>query len=258
MNDLYADWAWIYDAYYPDRTGEVCFWAGQAERYGRRVLDLMCGTAEVSLELARRGYRVLGVDLSPAMLAVAGQRLAAAADYPARGLSLVQGEACTLPVTGAAFDFVLVGGNGSFSHLDDDLALASLREIWRLLRPGGGLGLELMNPHLLKEVYPRRTFGPLRPTPPGVVVEKSVANRYDPLAGLFHIEQETRYEIDGQRGETAESFALRVWQPDEIQALLAGAGFGEARLYGGYDLQPFDEWSSDLLVLADRLPEPLP
>ncbi|MGD9047297.1 MAG: class I SAM-dependent methyltransferase [Anaerolineae bacterium] len=257
-NDLYANWAWVYDYYYPDRTEEADFWAGQAERYGRRVLDLMCGTAEVSLELARRGYRVLGVDLSPAMLAVAGQRLAAAADYPARSLSLVRGDACTLPVASAAFDFALVGGNGSFSHLDDDEALASLREINRLLRPGGGLGLELMNPHLLKEIYPRRTFGPLRPTPPGVVVEKSVANRYNPQAGLFHIEQETHYEIDGQHGECAESFALRVWRPDEIVALLTRAGFGEARLYGSYDLQPFDEWSSDLLVLAQRLSEPLP
>jgi SAM-dependent methyltransferase len=257
MNDLYANWAWAYDYYYPDRTEEAGFWAGQAKGYGRRVLDLMCGTAEVSLELARRGYRVLGIDLSPAMLAVAGQRLAAAADYPARSLSLVQGEACTLPGASTAFDFALVGGNGSFSHLDDGRALASLREIHRLLRPGGGLGLELMNPHLLKEIYPRRTFGPLRPAPPGVVVEKSVSNRYDLQAGLFHIDQETRYEIDGQRGECAESFALRVWKPDEIQVLLTSAGFGEARTYGGYDLQPFDQWSSDLLVLADRLSEPL-
>jgi SAM-dependent methyltransferase len=258
MNDLYANWAWVYDYYYPDRTDEVCFWAGQAERYGRRVLDLMCGTAEVSLELARRGYRVLAVDLSPAMLAVAGQRLAAAADYPARSLSLVQGEACTLPIAGAAFDFALVGGNGSFSHLGKGRALASLREIHRLLRPGGGLGLELMNPHLLKEIDPRRTFGPLRPTPPGVVVEKSISNRYDPQAGLFHIDQETRYEIDGQPGECAESFALRAWTPEEIRARLAIAGFGEARTYGSYDLQPFDQWSSDLLILADRLPQPLP
>jgi SAM-dependent methyltransferase len=258
MIDLYAHWAWAYDYYYPDRGGEVSFWAGQAEAYGRRVLDLMCGTAEVSLELARHGYRVLGIDLSRAMLAVAGGRLAAAADYPARGLALAQADACALPLAGGSFDFALVGGNGSFSHLGDDLALASLREIRRLLRPGGGLGLELMNPHLLKEVDLRRTFGPLRPTPSGVEVEKSVYNRYDPGAGLFYIEQETRYEIDGRRGECAESFALRVWTPDEIQALLASAGFGEARLYGSYDLQPFDHWSSDLLVISDRLPESLP
>jgi SAM-dependent methyltransferase len=254
MNDLYANWAWVYDYYYPDRTEEVGFWARLAEPYGRRVLDLMCGTAEVSLELARRDYRVLGIDLSPAMLAVAGERLAAAADFPARNLSLAQGQACTLPAAGGVFDFVLVGGNGSFSHLDDGLALTALREIHRLLRPGGGLGMELMNPYLLKEIYPRRTFGPLRPTPPGVWVEKELANRYDPQAGLFHMHQETRYEIDGQRGECAESFSLRVWQPDEVQEMLTSAGFGEAHSYGSYDLQPFDQWSSDLLVIADRLP----
>jgi SAM-dependent methyltransferase len=81
MGDLYAEWARVYDCYYPDRTSEVQFWDALAAQHGPRVLDLMCGTAEVSLELARRGYRVLGVDLSPAMLSVAAQRVAAAADY---------------------------------------------------------------------------------------------------------------------------------------------------------------------------------
>ncbi|MGC9332955.1 MAG: hypothetical protein ACP5JJ_02325, partial [Anaerolineae bacterium] len=68
--------------------------------------------------------------------------------------------------------------------------------------------------------------------------------------GLFHIHQVTRYEIDGQRGEFEESFALHVWEPDEVQAMVARAGFEELHLYGGYDLAPFDRWSPDLLALA--------
>ncbi|MFN2165837.1 MAG: class I SAM-dependent methyltransferase, partial [Anaerolineae bacterium] len=165
MGDLYSEWARIYDAYYPDRSDEVKFWAALAGPYGRRLLDLMCGTAEVSLELARCGYQVLGVDLSPAMLAVAAERLAAAADYPARNLSPAQGEASALPVADGTFDFALVGGNGSFNHLPDTGTRAALRELSRVLRPGGGLGMELVNPYLLKEIYPVRTFGPLRPQP---------------------------------------------------------------------------------------------
>ena len=253
MSDLYVEWARVYDCYYPDRSSEVEFWVGLGGQYGHRWLDLMCGTAEVSLELARRGYRVLGVDLSPAMLSVAAERLAAAADYPARYLSLTQGEAGLLPAADGAFDFALVGGNGSFNHLGGPHARAALRELSRVLRPGGGLGMELVNPHLLKEVYPVQTFGPLRPAP-GVSVEKASYNHYDQAAGLFHIRQVAQYEIDDERGEYEVDFALRVWEPDDIRAMLEGSGFGKVRFYGGYDLQPFEPVSSDLLVVAEVLP----
>ena len=253
MGDLYAEWARVYDCYYPDRSSEVEFWADLGEQYGHRWLDLMCGTAEVSLELARRGYRVLGVDLSPAMLAVAAERLAAAADYPARYLSLAQGEAGVQPVADGVFDFALVGGNGSFNHLGEPHARAALRELCRVLRPGGGLGMELVNPHLLKEVYPVRRFEPLRPAP-GVWVEKESHNHYDLAAGLFHIRQIAQYEIDDERGKYEVDFALRVWEPDEICAMLEEAGFGNVKYYGGYDLQSFDKWSSDLLLVAEVLP----
>jgi SAM-dependent methyltransferase len=253
MADLYAEWARVYDWYYPDRSSEIEFWAGLASRYGRRLLDLMCGTAEVSLELARRGCRVLGLDLSPAMLGVAAERLAAAADYPARNLSLALGDAGAVPVAGSVLDFALIGGNGSFNHLDEGHACAALSELRRVLRPGGGLAMELVNPHLLKEIYPVRTFGPLRP-PPGVWGEKESHNHYDQEAGLFHIRQIARYEIDGEPGEYEVDFALCVWKPDQICAMLEGAGFGKVRHYGGYDLGEFDAVSSDLLVVAEALP----
>ena len=252
MHDLYGHWARVYDYFYPDRTKEIEFWARLAGPYGSRVLDLMCGTVEVSLGLARHGYRVLGVDRSPAMLHVATGRLAAAADYPARDLSLAQGDACAIPAPSESFDFAMVGGNGSFNHLADDLALTSLHELHRVLCPAGGLGMELVNPHLLKEIYPERTFGPFRPTPPGVWVEKTSANRYDSQAELFHIDQTTRYEIDGERGEFEESFALHVWQPGQVRQLMEEAGFRGICFYGGYGLEPFERWSSDLLVVAEK------
>ncbi len=252
MHDLYGQWARVYDYFYPDRTEEVEFWAQLAGLYGRRVLDLMCGTAEVSLGLARHGYRVLGVDLSPAMLDVAAGRLAAAADFPARDLSLAQGDACAIPTPNGSFDFAMIGGNGSFNHLAGKAALASLHELHRVLRPGGGLGMELVNPNLLKEIYPERTFGPFRPTPPGVWVEKTSANRYDSQAERFHIDQRTRYQIDGESGELKESFALHVWQPGQIRELMGAAGFREIRFYGGYGLERFERWSSDLLVVAEK------
>lgn len=250
MTDLYHHWARTYDYFFGDRTPEIQFWASMAREYGPRLLDAMCGTAEVSLALARAGCHVVGLDLSPAMLAVAAIRLAAAADYPARDLSLLRADVTRVPASAATFDFALVGGNGSFNHLDSPAAARALLELRRVLRPGGALGMELVNPHLLGEVFPERTFGPFRPTPPGVRVEKASRNRYDVEAGLFHIEQVTRFEIDGERGEFEEQFHLHVWLPEQVRAMLGDAGFAPVRFYGDYQRAAFDRWSSDLLAVA--------
>jgi SAM-dependent methyltransferase len=253
VKDLYARWAQVYDLFHPDRGDEVRFWDDLLGGAACQVLDLMCGTAEVSLALARLGHCVVGLDRSAAMLAVGKERLDAAADYPARNLSLVQGDACRLPVTRGRFEFILVGGNGSFNHLDRGQAGVALAEVVRALIPGGRLGMELINPFLLSEIDAERVLRPLRPVSPGRWVEMRVANRYDAAAGQFHIHQSVCYELAGDSGQWAESFVLQAWTPDQIRALLEGGGLGDIRFYGNYALEPFDRWSSDLLVVASRV-----
>jgi ubiquinone/menaquinone biosynthesis C-methylase UbiE len=250
--DLYAQWAKIYDLFYPDRSDEAHFWSRLVGGEGQQVLDLMCGTAEVSLALARLGHRVVGLDRSGTMLAVGDERLQAAADYPARNLRLVQGDACAIPIADGTFDFVMVGGNGSFNHLDRDQAAIALAETYRTLAPGGRLGMELLNPFLLPEIDPERVFGPLRPTSPGVWLETCVVNRYDGVAGQLHIHQSTRFELGDDRGQWEASFVLHAWAPGQIHALLEETGFSDMRFYGSYTLEPFTRWSSDLLMVACR------
>jgi ubiquinone/menaquinone biosynthesis C-methylase UbiE len=256
MDDLYANWALVWDYFYPDRSEEMDFWAQLAAPYGQRVLDLMCGTAEVSLGLARRGYRVVGADLSPAMLAVAAERLGTAADYPARSLPLTQTNVCHLPVHDCTFDFALLGGTGSFNHLDDDQASVALRELGRVLCPGGGLAMELTNPYLLKEIAATQTLSPLRPTPPGVRMEQTRTKHYDRAARLLHIRQVTHYETGEERRQFEETFALHIREPAEVQALLEAAGFGGMRVYGDYSMGPYNLWSFALLVVATSFSMP--
>jgi hypothetical protein len=48
------------------------------------------------------------------------------------------------------------------------------------------------------------------------------------------------------------SFDLHVHQPEGFRALLESSGWTNVQFYGGYDLEPFDRWSPDLLVVARR------
>lgn len=100
----------------------------------QRVLDVASGTGAVAIELARRyGCSVVGIDQSAEMLAAGRRRVAAAG---VGGLvRLEQGRAESLPFEDESFDAV------TFTYLlryVDDPA-ATLRELARVLRPGGRL-----------------------------------------------------------------------------------------------------------------------
>ena len=98
-----------------------------------RVLDLCCGTADMALAMRRqRGTlgSIFGADFSHAMLTLAGRK--------ARGhIKLMEADALALPVGDACFDLV-VSAFGFRNLADYD---AGLREIFRVLRPRGEVGI---------------------------------------------------------------------------------------------------------------------
>jgi SAM-dependent methyltransferase len=104
---------------------------------GARILDIGCGTGRHSVELARRGYAMTGVDLSPGMLAEARK----AARDAGVNVEWIQGDATQLDVPGP-FDAAICLCEGSFGLLesgDDALEhpLSILRGTSRSLKAGG-------------------------------------------------------------------------------------------------------------------------
>ena len=105
-------------------------------RPGMRVLDVATGTGMVALALAHRGCEVVGLDQSEPMLAEAQQKLEAEPALAAR-VKFVTGQAERLPFPDSSFDAL------TFTYLlryvDD--RLATMRELQRVLRPGGRMAM---------------------------------------------------------------------------------------------------------------------
>jgi SAM-dependent methyltransferase len=104
---------------------------GRAPTLGARALDAGCGTGFQSALLAELGWQTHGVDVSAGLLAVARQR------QPDAALALGSVEA--LPYPDAGFDAVVCCGS-TLSFVDDPGR--ALRELGRVLRPGGRLLLD--------------------------------------------------------------------------------------------------------------------
>ena len=99
-----------------------------------KVLDVACGTADFTIEIARKvapGSEVIGVDISEGMMAVGKEKISKAG--VAAELSVADCEA--LPYNENSFDRISVGfGVRNFEHLD-----IGLKEMFRVLKPEGKL-----------------------------------------------------------------------------------------------------------------------
>lgn len=146
---------------------------------GGRVLDLCTGTADLLIEVLSRdgASRGLGVDLSTEML-WRGARKLGAARQGARAF-VAAGDAERVPVPADRFDGVTI----AFGIRNVGDVPAALREIHRVLRPGGAVViLEFSNPPGLLGALYRLYFGHLLPRIGGVVSGDPSAYAYLPAS----------------------------------------------------------------------------
>jgi SAM-dependent methyltransferase len=173
-----------------------------------RALDAGCGTGFQTAILLELGYATVGVDVSAGLLDVARRRLANA--------RVLQGDLEELPCGDATFD-VAVSFGSTFSFLADPGG--ALREIARVLRPGGRLLLEVEHRWSLDLFW--RLASSVAGDPLGYEVTPAEAGRAfgRPLAGGIWI------DYPGYP-------PLRLFTRSELDGLVAAAGLVPVRWWG--------------------------
>jgi demethylmenaquinone methyltransferase / 2-methoxy-6-polyprenyl-1,4-benzoquinol methylase len=139
-------------------------------RPGDRVLDACCGTGDLAIAARKAGGDVTGIDFSERMLERARRK--------APGIEWVAGDLLALPFGDAAFQAATVGfGIRNVEDLD-----AALRELARVLEPGGRLGcLEITRPRGVLRPFFRLWFDGLVPLA-GRVLPGGAAYAYLPAS----------------------------------------------------------------------------
>jgi SAM-dependent methyltransferase len=200
-----------------------------------RVLDLACGPGRHALELARRGFRVTGVDATAAFV-VEASSLAA---IESLGVEVVHDDmrAFCRP---EGFDYVLnmATSFGYFEDPADDRRV--LENVRRSLNPGGALLMELMG----KEVVARTLEGPRWGEDDGgfLLTEQCIRD------GWGWVDNRLIFLIDGARQEIVLSH--RLYSAAELTGLLETAGFAEVAVAGDLSGSPYGASATSLVVVA--------
>jgi SAM-dependent methyltransferase len=204
---------------------------------GGDLLDVPCGFGRHTVPLARAGYRAVGVDRSPALLAEARRR-AGGERWP----KLAQADYRELPFADGSFD-AAVNLFTSLGYLGDEQDTRVLAEIGRVLRPGGRLVIETMHRDFVVRRFRDHDWKLLGQG--RLLLEQRT---WDPVAGIA---QTTQTLIDAGGKRESRPFSVRVYSATELTRMLAAAGFDEARCYGDFDGAPFTT-DTRLVVVAAR------
>jgi ubiquinone/menaquinone biosynthesis C-methylase UbiE len=207
---------------------------------GARVLDVACGHGRHSLELARRGFRVTGVDLSSRSLELARE----AAERESLDVEFVRRDARELDFD-AEFDAAINLYSSVIGYFQDDADNQEvLNRVARALVPGGRFLIDTVNGFALGRRYQDTMWNDLESG--GVMLHRG---SFDLLTGRNEVVW-TFVRQDGGRSELRHS--LRVYAPHELARMLETAGFTVVGSWGGFDGKElaFDTWR--LILRGDK------
>ena len=205
---------------------------------GAPVLDMPCGVGRHSLELARRGMRVTGVDRTAAYLDSARAR-AEAEGLDVEWLQADMRRFCRPSAFELAINLFT-----SFGYFEDpaenERVLANLSQS---LKPGGVLVMEMMGKEVLARIFVPRDWQEL-PDGSLYLQERTISRDWTWVDNRWILIKE------GRRAEFRVSH--HIYGAAGLSAMLRAAGLGQVAIHGGLDGTPYDTRARRLVAVARK------
>ncbi|MNJ39468.1 class I SAM-dependent methyltransferase [Paenibacillus fonticola] len=209
-------------------------WLGLSD--GAKILDLCCGMGRHSMALVEAGYDVTGVDLSDVLLREARK------NDPDGLVTWLKGDMRQLPLEGG-FDAV-VNLFSSFGYFEQDAEhIKVLKEIRRVLKPGGKFIIDFLNPsYTMNHLVPRSER-----VDEGqhITEERSIQDGYvKKHITISNIENgssdEPRYYLE----------RIKLYNREDFSEMLKQSGLQLEHVYGGYGDISYDSATSPRMIMV--------
>lgn len=244
-NTLYDD-SQFYDLVHGDFAAPevLAFYENKIEKYGSPVLELACGSGAYIVPLTEKGFDIVGVDISNAMLKRAEEKARA------RKISIdvKNGDVRDFNLN-RKFPLILLLGN-SFQHLltreDVEKCFAAIR---KHLAPNGRFIVEVFNPSvkILSRNPEENVLESEYETSNGKFVLSGKLN-YDSATQINHIVWDYKNLTTGAIKQFF--FTMRQFYPQELDALFAYNNFRIEHKFGDKDGSNFESHSPSQIIIA--------
>lgn len=252
MVDEYAPISDLYDLWSADMTADVPFYVAEAVASGGPVLEVGVGTGRIAMAIAGAGVDVVGIDVSPSMLARAHRRLAT--EEVSASVELIEADMRRFDL-GRTFPLAVMPYRVFAHALTPDEQVATLTALREHLAPGGRLVLNVPVPHPADLTYRDGLAHEGRFTlDDGSEAVLWRQADYEPgtqrLTFHFVVDHldDTGVVVRRVHGESV----VRQSTPGEIDHALARAGFTITDRWGWFNGRPFGRYDHEYVVAATR------
>lgn len=236
----------FYDLLHVGFLKDKDFFVEEAVRLGGPVLEVACGTGRITIPIAQKGIEIVGLDISPGMLAQAKKKSIA----EKLKIEWVHAD-CRNFNLNRKFKFIFIPFN-SMQHLHDQSSLeAFFQQVKKHLAPGGTFVIDVFNPSLsLLNRNPTERFEVMD-------VVDSVSGEQIYIEEMVHYNATTQinhikwyYSVKNKKDFRVDELNLRCFFPQELDMLVQYNGFEIIQKFGDFKRGAFTNTSmKQILVL---------